>query len=250
MLIMKDHLKKIFQKKIKINHCRIKFQSNQHDQIYRKWQKSIENDEKIIFNKDITIYREIFERTFPELRKIREKKQLNMNETFISEQQLPLNTNVIEQELEIEENKMRQSSIIPPMIYNSWQRKYPYLNQNNFIQSDATNFYKQMPDWSSKEKQIFIEKFTQSPKNFAYISSFLENKTTEQCIQFYYMTKKTKNYKYLLRKQVQVNRRKTKQNASMATHIESRLVNKVNSILSSTSQQIHSQTTMIREQVS
>lgn len=118
-----------------------------------------------------------------------------------------------------------------------------------------------MPDWSPEEKQIFIEKFTQSPKNFGFISSFLENKTTEQCIQFYYMTKKTENYKNLLRKQTQANRRKAKQNTTTttttlvtsSTTIETTLVTKVtssNTIVSATSQQVLGQNIVGGGQVS
>jgi nuclear receptor co-repressor 1 len=203
----------------------------------------------------LTTYRDIFEKTFPELRKTREdkeKKQGNSNELSTCEQQSSIVSNTLEQEVEVEEEKMRKSSIIPPIIYDAWQRKHQYFNQNGLVRDNAADFYKQrtkMPDWSTEEKQIFIDRFTQSPKNFGFISSFLENKTTEQCIQFYYMTKKTENYKNLLRKQTQANKRKAKQNTTTtttttvtsSTTIETTLVTKVtssNTIVSSTSQQI------------
>jgi nuclear receptor co-repressor 1 len=250
---MKNRLKDFFKKKHENSTNRVKLRSNKYDKIYQEWQKLIEKEEKIISNKDLTTYREIFEKTFPELRKTREdkeKKQTNTNDSSTTEQQLSINSNTLEQDIEIEEEKMRKSSIVPPIIYDQWQRKYKYFNQNGLIKRDAAEFYKErakMPYWTADEKQIFIEKFTQSPKNFGYISSFLENKTTEQCVQFYYMTKKTENYKNLLRKQSQANRRKAKQNAmatttvTSSTTIETTLVTKVtssNTIVSSTSQQL------------
>ncbi len=249
---MKNRLKNVFKKKHELSINQLKFQSNKYDKIYQNWQKLIEKEEKIILNKDLTIYRETFEKTFPELRKTREdkeKKQLNTTDSSTTEQQISVNPNTIEQELEIEEEKLRKSSIVPPFIYDKWQRKHQYFNQNGLVKRDAAEFYKErtkMPYWSSEEKQIFIEKFTQSPKNFGYISSFLENKTTEQCVQFYYMTKKTENYKNLLRKQSQANRRKAKQTTTTttltsSTTIETTLVTKVtssNMIVSSTSQQM------------
>ncbi|CAF3900416.1 unnamed protein product, partial [Rotaria magnacalcarata] len=254
--IMKNRLKEFFKKKNDIYNNRIKVESNKYDGVYQEWQKSIENEEKIILNKDTTTYRETFEKTFPELRKTREdkeKKQTNTNDSSTTEQQITLNTNTVEQDAEHEEEKMRKSSVVPPIIYDKWQRKYQYLNENSLVKRDPAEFYKEvtkMPYWSPEEKQIFIEKFTQSPKNFGYISSFLENKTTEQCVQFYYMTKKTENYKNLLRKQSQANRRKARQNATTttvtsSTTIETTLVTKVtssNTILSSTSQQVLGQT--------
>jgi hypothetical protein len=249
---MKNRLKDFFKKKHENSNNRNKLQINKYDKIYQEWQKVIEKEEKNISNKDLTTYREIFEKTFPELRKTREdkeKKQQTTTDSSTTEQQISLNPNTIEQDMEIEEEKLRKSSIVPPIIYNQWQRKYKYFNQNGLIKRDAAEFYKErakMPYWSADEKQIFIEKFTQSPKNFGYISSFLENKTTEQCVQFYYMTKKTENYKNLLRKQGQNTRRKAKQNTmtttvTSSTTIETTLVTKVtssNTMFSSTSQQM------------
>ena len=252
---MKARLQLFFKTTHEKYNRRIKSESNKYDRIYQEWQKTIEKEEKLIVNKDLTTYRDIFEKTFPELRKTREdkeKKHTSANESATSEQQPALTSNPPEQELEVEEDKMRKSSIIPPIMYDVWQRKHQYFNQNGYIRDDAAEFYKErskMPDWSPEEKQIFIEKFTQSPKNFGFISSFLENKTTEQCIQFYYMTKKTENYKNLLRKQTQANRRKAKQNTTTttttlvtsSTTIETTLVTKVtssNTIVSSTSQQV------------
>ncbi len=98
---------------------------------------------------------------------------------------------------------MRKSSVISSMMYDSWQRKHQYFNQNSLIKGDAPLSYQEyvkLSYWSLEEKQIFIEKFTQSPKYFGYISSFLENKATEQCVQFYYMTKKAGKLSKLITK--------------------------------------------------
>lgn len=254
---MRNRLKNLFKKRHDISQRQTKLESHQYDKNYQQWQRTIEKDEKLISSQDATTYRETFEKTFPELRKTREdkeKKQASLTDSSSSEQPLPLNA---EQELELEEEKLRKSSIVPPIIYNSWQRRHQYFNRNGFIRRDAAEFYKErtkMPFWTAEEKQIFIEKFTQSPKNFGYISSFLENKTTEQCVQFYYMTKKTENYKNLLRKQSQATRRRAKQNATTttttvtsSTTIETTLVTKVtssNTIVSSTSQQLLGQSNL------
>ena len=252
---MKTRLKDFFKRRHDLALNRTKFQSDKYDRVYQEWQKSIEKEEKSITNKDATTYRETFEKTFPELRKTREdkeKKQVNLTDSSNTDATVSVNSNAIDQELEgEEEEKLRKSSVVPPILYDRWQRKHQYFNQNGLIKGDAEEFYKertQMPFWSGEEKQIFIEKFTQSPKNFGYISSFLENKTTEQCVQFYYMTKKSENYKNLLRKQSQANRRKAKQTTATttttvtsSTTIETTLVTKVtssNTIVSSTSQQM------------
>merc|ERR1712008_18979 len=54
--------------------------------------------------------------------------------------------------------------------------------------------------WTDSEKEIFKEKFLLHPKNFGLIAQSLERKTVPDCVQYYYLSKKTENYKQLLRK--------------------------------------------------
>lgn len=55
--------------------------------------------------------------------------------------------------------------------------------------------------WTAGEKETFKEKYLQHPKNFYQISQALgERKTVSECVQYYYLSKKTENYKQLLRK--------------------------------------------------
>merc|ERR1719266_2888530 len=54
--------------------------------------------------------------------------------------------------------------------------------------------------WTGPEKDIFQEKYLQHPKNFGLIAQYLERKTVADCVQYYYLSKKTENYKQLLRK--------------------------------------------------
>eukprot|EP01038_Epipyxis_sp_PR26KG_P007980 gene7980-10821_t len=53
--------------------------------------------------------------------------------------------------------------------------------------------------WSDMEKAIFVDKFLQYPKNFHKIASFLSNRTTKDCIKFYYDSKSTIEFKNLLK---------------------------------------------------
>ena len=67
-----------------------------------------------------------------------------------------------------------------------------------------------MNPWSDIEKAIFVDKFCQWPKNFRKIAGYLRNKTTGNCIAFYYASKKFINYKLLLREYS--NRRRAREN--------------------------------------
>ena len=48
------------------------------------------------------------------------------------------------------------------------------------------------------EKVIFVDKFILFPKNFSKIASFLINRSTKDCVRFYYDSKAGKyGYKFL-----------------------------------------------------
>ena len=45
--------------------------------------------------------------------------------------------------------------------------------------------------WSDIEKCIFLDRFLQHPKDFKKIASFLKNKSTRDCVAFYYDSKQS-----------------------------------------------------------
>lgn len=106
------------------------------------------------------------------------------------------------QEQALEDKKMRSYAVIPPMLLDAKQRKVTYQNDNGFIE-DMEEVYKRrqfLNIWTPSEKEIFKEKYLQHPKNFGVIASFIERKSVADCVQYYYLSKKTENYKQLLRK--------------------------------------------------
>ena len=54
--------------------------------------------------------------------------------------------------------------------------------------------------WTDREKDVFKEKFLQHPKNFGMIAQNLERKSVSDCVQYYYLTKKSVNFKQQLRR--------------------------------------------------
>ncbi|KAL3810278.1 hypothetical protein ACHAXA_008646, partial [Cyclostephanos tholiformis] len=57
--------------------------------------------------------------------------------------------------------------------------------------------------WSDMEKCIFLDRFLHHPKDFRKIASFLKNKSTKDCVKFYYNSKKTVPYKHALKEFIQ-----------------------------------------------
>lgn len=62
--------------------------------------------------------------------------------------------------------------------------------------------------WSDMEKCIFLDRFLQFPKDFRRIASFLRNKTTRDCVAFYYDSKQTVPYKGALKEHILRRKRK------------------------------------------
>ena len=97
---------------------------------------------------------------------------------------------------------MRSYAVIPPLMLDSKQRRYSFINNNGLI-TDLPKVAKENEYyniWTDSEKEIFKEKFLQHPKNFGVIASYLEKKTVCECVAYYYRSKKTEHYKRLLSK--------------------------------------------------
>jgi hypothetical protein len=62
--------------------------------------------------------------------------------------------------------------------------------------------------WSDMEKCIFLDRFLQFPKDFRRIASFLRNKTTKDCVAFYYDSKQTVPYKGALKEHMMRRKRR------------------------------------------
>ncbi len=97
---------------------------------------------------------------------------------------------------------MRSYAVIPPLMLDLKQRRYCFINNNGLL-TDLPKVAKEneyFNTWTDAEKDIFKEKFLQHPKNFGVIASYLEKKNVCECVAYYYMSKKTEQYKRLLSK--------------------------------------------------
>lgn len=106
------------------------------------------------------------------------------------------------QEQALEDKKMRSYAVIPPILLGARERAIQYQNDNGFIE-DMEAVYKSrqfLNIWTPSEKEVFKEKYLTHPKNFGMVASYLDRKSVSDCVQYYYLSKKTENYKQLLRK--------------------------------------------------
>ncbi|KAF9078848.1 hypothetical protein BDP27DRAFT_31416 [Rhodocollybia butyracea] len=87
---------------------------------------------------------------------------------------------------------LRNIAVIPDMI-SVVKGKVDYVyDDNNLLVEDPVSYYATQSgihDWTEEEKQIFVDKYAIFPKQFGAISRFLPNKTTAQCVDFYYLHK-------------------------------------------------------------
>ncbi|XP_054088600.1 uncharacterized protein LOC105215044 isoform X2 [Zeugodacus cucurbitae] len=173
-------------------------------QMSSDWQKRVEKSEGSAKRKAREAKnREFFEKVFTELRKQREDKERfnRVGSRIKSEADLEEIMDGL-QEQAMEDKKMRSYAVIPPLMFDARQRRCVYHNENGFIK-DMVAVHKERQTlnvWTAGEKEIFKEKFLQHPKNFGAIAASLDRKSAQDCVRYYYLSKKTENYKQLLRK--------------------------------------------------
>ncbi|TMW48840.1 hypothetical protein DOY81_006069 [Sarcophaga bullata] len=173
-------------------------------QMSAEWQKRVDKSEASAKRRAREAKnREFFEKVFTELRKQREDKERfnRVGSRIKSEADYEeIMDGLHEQAMEV--RKMRSYAIIPPLMYDAHQRTYAYHNENGLIE-DMVAVHKERAKlnvWTTGEKDTFKEKFLQHPKNFGAIAASLDRKSAQDCVRYYYLSKKTENYKQLLRK--------------------------------------------------
>ncbi|GIY85086.1 hypothetical protein CDAR_398251 [Caerostris darwini] len=202
--LFRNRLVKCFKKRHRERELREKHLTDTYSQLMQEWLKKMEKKETNATKKakDAKL-REFFEKQFPELKKQREdKERISRVSTRVrSECELE---EIIDglQEQELEEKKMRSYAVIPPILLDSRQRRLWYMNNNGVIEdlSQECKERQLLNIWTLPEKELFREKYLQHPKNFALIATCLERKSVADCVQYYYLSKKSENYKQLLRK--------------------------------------------------
>ena len=99
---------------------------------------------------------------------------------------------------------------LPPMILDDNERRWRGFNNNNSLVVDPKGELEREERtlmWDKEEKDIFLEKFMQHPKDFRKIASFLPHRTTADCVMFFYKNQKGDEFSLVRRKQLLKKRR-------------------------------------------
>ncbi|KAJ9589601.1 hypothetical protein L9F63_017186, partial [Diploptera punctata] len=203
-LTFKRRLMEYFKRKHGDRESRDKYLTATYSKLMQEWLRKVEKVEASQKRKAKEAKnREFFEKVFPELRKQREDRERfnRVGARIKSEADLEEIMDGL-QEQEMEDKKMRSYAVVPPILLDARQRRMTYSNNNGRIE-DFTAEYKErqlLNVWTSTEHDVFKEKYLQHPKNFGVIKTYLDRKSVCDCVQHYYLSKKTENYKQLLRK--------------------------------------------------
>ncbi|KAK4878659.1 hypothetical protein RN001_011165 [Aquatica leii] len=200
----KKRLLEYFKKRHAEKESRNSYLTETYSKLMQEWLRKVDKIESGVKRKAKEAKnRDFFEKVFPELRKQREDKERfnRVGARIKSEADLEeIMDNLQEQALE--DKKMRSYAVIPPILLDTKERKIVYKNNNGHIVDMEVEYKSRqfLNVWTPSEKELFKEKYLQHPKNFGVIASYLDRKSVADCVQYYYLSKKTENYKQLLRK--------------------------------------------------
>ncbi|KAF9984567.1 hypothetical protein BGZ65_000133 [Modicella reniformis] len=95
----------------------------------------------------------------------------------------------------------RTAATVPPMILDPYIREKVHYYDRNHLVTDPIKYYRLGPVtdvWTEEERDIFIKRYLNYPKQFGKIAAGIENKTASQCVLFYYREKKEIGFKDML----------------------------------------------------
>lgn len=98
----------------------------------------------------------------------------------------------------------RNSLKMPAMIMDEREKKSRFVSSNGLVE-DPYAVEKEralINPWTFEEKEIFMDKLAAHGKDFRKIASFLDHKTTADCIEFYYKNHKSDSFEKIKKLEV------------------------------------------------
>ncbi|OVA10173.1 SANT/Myb domain [Macleaya cordata] len=100
--------------------------------------------------------------------------------------------------------KLHRSSLkMPALILDGKERRFSRFVTSNGLVEDPCSVEKErvmINPWTPAEKEVFLEMLATFGKDFKRIASFLDHKTTADCIEFYYKHHKSESFEKIKKK--------------------------------------------------
>ena len=109
---------------------------------------------------------------------------------------------------------MRTTATVPDVLIDKGERDLlslqTYSDENGLVKDPFEHYgINKVPDnWTEEEIAIFCRRYATHPKQFGKIAAALPNKTTPQCVLFYYRSKKKIDFRALVDKRSRDGKRK------------------------------------------
>ncbi|KAG0596168.1 hypothetical protein M758_UG230500 [Ceratodon purpureus] len=94
-------------------------------------------------------------------------------------------------------NVLRPVFKMPAMVLDEKERALRrFVSRNGLVENPIAVEMerKTLNPWTAEERKIFAEKFAIHSKKFKEIASYLQHKTTADCVEFYYRNKKSEDF--------------------------------------------------------
>ncbi|KAK7277311.1 hypothetical protein RIF29_18462 [Crotalaria pallida] len=101
---------------------------------------------------------------------------------------------LLESQVKVHRNSLK----MPALILDQKEKMISKFISRNGLVEDPVAVEKGralINTWTSEEKEIFLEKFANFGKDFRKIASFIDHKTTADCVEFYYKNHKSDCFK-------------------------------------------------------
>ncbi|RDX71297.1 Nuclear receptor corepressor 1, partial [Mucuna pruriens] len=100
---------------------------------------------------------------------------------------------------------LRNTLKMPVLILDEKEKMISKFVSSNGLVEDPLAIEKEramINPWTSEEREVFLEKFAAFGKDFRKIASFLDHKTTADCVEFYYKNHKSDCFEKLKKQDV------------------------------------------------
>lgn len=113
----------------------------------------------------------------------------------------------------------RSSLKMPSMILDEKEKMSRFVSSNGLVEDPCAVEKERtlINPWTSEEKEIFMDKLATHGKDFGKIASFLEHKTTADCIEFYYKNHKSECFEKIKKLEVKKQAKPLSSNTYLVT---------------------------------